>query len=264
LIYAAFVLWLFLILGMGVGVYRLCSQLVRPTRVNWAILPGTIVSEMAYTFGGLITHVFRNVLTGGELKRDKLIDGGSSRKSRSGSKDKSKSRAFGSVLASLVSIATCAAAIVAAQWLLGRHVMEKFTEVWSRSGKLPEELPMTWPAFWGQLDRLVHLQRSTCEALVRLEWAQWQVTVFVYLSMCLAVRLTPVRGTARQTLAAMLAVAGIVALIAGLAPQAKGLVEQIWPLLTYVWTGLLTLLLMSLLLCGAVTVVRVLAGTSRS
>jgi hypothetical protein len=259
LIYAAFVLWLSLILGMGLGVYRLWSQLLRPIWVNWAILPGTVVSEIAYIVGCLIT--------GGEVDQAKLMDGGSGSRKKSSSKSEPKSkrrlRTAGSVLAILVSILACAGGILVVHHLLGRHVTDQLGSIWSSSGELPEDLPMTWPAFWGQLSHLVHMQRQACEALPRLEWTRWEVVLFVYLSMCLAIRLTPMRGSARQKLAAVLLIAGIVAVVAGLVPQSREAVQTVWPLLTYVWTSLLTVLLASLVLCGAITVIRVVAGTRR-
>ena len=257
MVYAAFVFWLVLILGMGVGVYRLWSQLLRPAWVNWAILPGTIVSEVSYIFGCLIT--------GGEIQRAKLMDGGSGSKPRSkrSSESKPRFRTFGAVSSSLVSVLACAGAIVGIEWLLGQPVMATFRQVWSASGNLPDKLPLSWTALWGELDHLMRLQRHACEALVRLEWAQWQVSVFVYLSLCLAIRLTPVRGTSRQTLAAVLIIFGLVALIGGLVPESRTVIEQYWPLLTYVWSVVLTLLLASLIFCGVVAVIRVVAGTSR-
>ena len=72
MIYAAFTLWLVLILFAGIGVYRLWTKLVKPAWVNWALLPGTVVSEMAYIFGCLIT--------GGEIRRAKLMPDGGGRK----------------------------------------------------------------------------------------------------------------------------------------------------------------------------------------
>ena len=66
MIYATFTVWLFLVLFVGAGVYRLWSGMVRPAWVNWALLPGTVVSEMAYIFGCLIT--------GGAIRRATLLD----------------------------------------------------------------------------------------------------------------------------------------------------------------------------------------------
>ena len=71
MIYAAFTLWLFLALFAGRGVYRLWTRLVPPAAVNWTLLPGTIISEMAYIFGCLVT--------GGEIRHARLIPAGRGR-----------------------------------------------------------------------------------------------------------------------------------------------------------------------------------------
>ena len=68
MIYAAFSVYLLGILFTAMGVYRLWAGIVKPGRVNWALLPGTVVAEMAYIFGSLIT--------GGEIRRAKLMDAG--------------------------------------------------------------------------------------------------------------------------------------------------------------------------------------------
>ena len=68
MIYAAFTVYLLLIIAMGLGIYRQWTSLVKPAIVHWALLPGTFVSEVAYIIGCLIT--------GGEIKRAKLMDNG--------------------------------------------------------------------------------------------------------------------------------------------------------------------------------------------
>ena len=60
-IYIWFVIWMFLLLAMAAGVYALLARLMSPAAVQWLLLPGTLVSEVAYMFGMLIT--------GGEIRR---------------------------------------------------------------------------------------------------------------------------------------------------------------------------------------------------
>jgi hypothetical protein len=68
-VYLAFGLYLLLIILAAAGVYKLLASLIKPAATAWLLLPGTIVSEMGYIFGCLIT--------GGEIRRAKLIDAGS-------------------------------------------------------------------------------------------------------------------------------------------------------------------------------------------
>ena len=55
MVYVEFTVWLLLIVFCSIAVYRLWTGMVRPAWVNWVLLPGTVVSEMAYIFGCLIT-----------------------------------------------------------------------------------------------------------------------------------------------------------------------------------------------------------------
>ena len=116
MIYAAFSVYLLGILFAAMGVYRLWAGLVRPRWVNWALLPGTIVAEMAYILGCLIT--------GGEIRRAKLMDGGGGGGGRRGGKTDGSSageaeptteaepkfRILGPIVAAWLSLVACGAA----------------------------------------------------------------------------------------------------------------------------------------------------------
>ena len=252
LVYVAFALYLFLILCMGIGVYKLWTKLVRPAWIDWALLPGTVVSEMSYIFGWLIT--------GGEIQRAKLLSD-DSKGSSSSSKTQAKPglKTIGAILASLVGILGCAASLVAVQAVLGKKVIARFAGAWAEPG-LPMELPASWSGFWGQAARLLDLQRATCETFAALEWGQWQVALFVYLSICLAIRLAPSRSTGRGTVGAIVLLAALCALVGALSTGFRDVLLKAWPLLTYVWAGLLTALMATLLLHGGVSVVRAIGG----
>ena len=259
MIYAAFTLWLFLALFMGAGVFRLWTGLVPPRFVNWALLPGTVVSEMAYIFGCLIT--------GGEVRRAKLMDSGGG-----GGKGKSKGegkgggdggptsdaspglKGLGLVLASLLAVVACGAGILLVQWLLGASVMERFHAL------LPKDVPTTWHGFWETFGQQASMLQSTCETYGDLKWSEWRIPLFVYLALCLSIQLAPVRRPMRPTLAAVVLIAGLIALAGSLSTQFHRLIEDIWPLLTYVWSSLLLMLLLTLVIRGLVGLVQILRG----
>jgi len=260
LIYAAFTVWLFLALFAGRGVYALWTRLVRPTWVNWALLPGTIVSEMAYIFGCLVT--------GGEIRRASLMPGGSARGRASGSAAPGTQmtprwKTVGPTVASLISVLICAAALVAAVALVGEPVMEAFREsggMW-KAESLPTELPRNWNGFWEQAVTHVWMLRRICETWGGLDWLNWRVPLFVYLTVCLSVRLAPVGRPLRPTLAAVVGVAAGVA-VAGLISErsARFMEQRVWHPLAYVWTTLLAVLVGTLVLHGFVAVIRARAG----
>jgi hypothetical protein len=64
----------------------------------------------------------------------------------------------------------------------------------------------------------------------------------------------------RPTLAAVLFLAGVVAVLGLLWSRFDSLMHDLWPLLTYVWATLLLLLAVTLLIHGLVALIRILAG----
>ncbi len=259
-VYAAFTLWLFLILFAGIAVYHLWTKLIASSWVHWILLPGTVVSEMAYIFACMIT--------GGEIRRARLVPEKQAQRGAAAepsAETTSGIRYVGPVIAALVAIVACGAAILAVHALLGGPVIKTF--LFGRANLLPaaglpKSLPTDWNGLWAQVSAHVGLLKRMCETWAEVDWLNWRVPLFVYLSLCLAIRLTPVRRATRPTLAAVVAIAAVIALIGLLWPRLSGLMDKIWPLLTYVWAMLLFLLVMTLLLQGLVALARVLAGKS--
>jgi len=261
MIHAAFTVWLFLLIFMGIGVYRLWTRLLRPAWVNWALLPGTVVSEMAYIFGCLIT--------GGEIRRARLMDAprrSDGRRRRDGeaapaTEAEPRWQILGPIVAALLALLACGAAILVLHALTGTPVMQKFAVL--GGPRLPKVLPGSWPALWEQLEMQLHLLKRMCETWGELDWLNWRVPLFVYVAACLSVRLAPARHHVRAALAAAVVAAVVIAIAAALSGRFRHLVEDIWPLLTYVYANLLFLLAVTLILRGIVLLVRVLISPSR-
>ena len=260
--YAAFAVWMLLLVFMGMGVYKLWSRLVPAAWVNWVLLPGTIVSEMAYIFGCLIT--------GGEIRRAKLLisprTAGGRRRPGDDSAPTTEAtqrlKVLGPLIASLLSIVACGAAIVLVHSLLGEPVIESFYLVDGLFSVtyLEKSLPSGWAAMWDQLGRQLDMLRRMCETWGEVDWLDWRVPLFVYLAACLSIRLTPVGRDLRFTLGAAVIFVDLIAGVGVLSDRFTHLVEDIWPLLTYVYATLLFLLTLTLTLQGAVFLVRALMG----
>jgi len=231
----------------------------RPGWVNWALFPGTVVSEMAYIFGCLIT--------GGEIRRARLMDKPESAKTRKGAgADAPGAEAtaglkfFGLILAAALAIAACAVAILIVEAALGDPVISEFTQ---DPGSplivgLSQELPRTWSGFWDQLRGQLHLLQRMCETWARLNWLDWRVPLFVYLAACLSVRLAPTTRPLRPTLAAAVLLAAVIAGIGAISGGLRHLINDIWPLLTYVYATLLFLLAASGLVKGSIALSKAL------
>jgi len=260
MLYATFTLWLLLALLVGAGVYRLWAGLVKPAWIGWALLPGTLVSEMAYIFGCLIT--------GGEIRRAKILPGGGG-KGKGGSDEPAteaspRLRLIGPVAASMLSMAACAGAILAAHALLGEPVIGLFGGGAGARGELPRALPTSSEAFWEQLAGQVWLLRRICRAWTDLDWLDWRVPVFVYLAACLSIRLAPVGKPVRPTIIAVVVWAALLALAAAVARRFRDCLDDLWPLLTYVWSSLLFFLAVTLLIRGVVLLVAALLGRKKA
>jgi len=257
LIYAAFTFWLLMILFAGVGVYRLWTWLAKPTWVNWVLLPGTVVSEMGYIFGCLVT--------GGEIRRARLLPQAKGNGGKEGEPQTEASagvKYVGPIVASLISILACGASILASHALLGKPVIDVFATSGGimQPAALPQELPAGWQGFWDQATRQVWLLRRMCETWGQINWLDWRVPLFVYVSLCLSVRLSPVSRPIRASLAAAVAVAAVIAATGLGWPRFSSLMQAVWPLLTYVWASLLFLLAVTLLGLGLVRLGRALAS----
>jgi len=255
MIYAAFTLWLLLILLTGIGVYTLWTRMLRATWVNWALFPGTLVSEMAYVFGCLIT--------GGEIRRAKITPSRSDRHGQSGGPTTEAAGGLKGVrplVASFLAVVACGGAILGVQALLGQAVIAKFTGPSIAAWQLPQTLPTSAAAFWSQLHLQVDILHRMCTTLTELTWSNWQVPVFVYLGVCLSVRLGPVGRDLRAALAAVVVIALLIALIGAVSSGFAGLMNDVWPLLSYVWASLLLLLTATLAIRGVVALMRVLQG----
>ncbi len=259
MIYAAFAIWFFLIVFMALGVHALWARLVPPRYVAWVLLPGTILAEMAYIFGSLIT--------GGEVRSARILPGGAARRGRAEGDGEPTTDATGGLkvvgplVAALLAVAACLGGIVIAHGLLGEPVLSAFATRGLLTGSLlPQELPGSMGEFWDLLRAQPTLLQRITETFADVRWLNWRVPLFVYLTICFTVRLAPGRKDMRYTLAAVVILAGLIALAGVVSTRFTDLIQDIWPLLTYVWALLLLLLALTLLIHGAIALGRVLAG----
>jgi len=260
-IYVWFVIWMLLLLAMAAGVYALLVRLMPPTVVQWVLLPGTIVSEVAYMFGTLIT--------GGEIRR-RVLPGKEGGGTQAGGDAGGKPRAFGATVAAVLSIVAVVAALVGAYKLLDEPVIKDFIGIsipqralapmdsLSKSG--PSSLSEVSDTFWKQADNQVSLLRRLTGTLTDVDWFNWRVPLFVYLTLCLSIRIWPSRRPIRPTLLAVVILAAVIAVIGAIWNQFESLLNDLWPLLTYVWTSLLLALIFTLVATGVVALVRALSG----
>lgn len=232
--------------------------MIKPAWVDWALLPGTLVSEMAYIFGCLIT--------GGEVRRAKLMPPKTeSAKNRSGPPSSETTEGLkyvGPMIASLVAILACIGILLACHALLGEPVIREFITGNDMLGRaeLPQQLPTHWDLLWEQIESQVRLLRRMSETWANVDWLDWRVPLFIYFSICLSIRLSPLNRPMRPTLAAIMALAVAIALMGMIWPRFSGLMKDLWPLLTYIWALLLFLLIFTLWLKGVMALAHIFLG----
>ncbi len=244
--------------------------MTKPIVVTILLLPGTIVSELAYILGCLIT--------GGEIRRarimpDKGADGG-----QPTTESQSKLGFFSPLVASMFAIVACGAVILTLNHCVGagKNVIDHFSPhdrtgavVLKSKGLLPpygevesQEGGGAVNHFWDLVHAQVGLLQHFTDKLGGLNWKDWKVWLLIYLSLCLAVRLSVATRPIRPTLAAVVLIAGGIALTGALWPKFKDLMENVWPVLSFIWGLLLLTLVLALLLAALVALLRSLFGKS--
>ena len=149
---------------MGMGIFTLLARLTKPVVVTCLLLPGTIVSELAYILGCLIT--------GGEIRRSRIMpeskggDGG-----QPVTEAQSRLGFFGPLVASTFAIVACGAAILAVNKYVDKgDVVHQFAlksdGLLPPKGSFDEKAPASGAAAVNYFWKLVHsqvdlLKRST-------------------------------------------------------------------------------------------------------
>jgi hypothetical protein len=121
-------------------------------------------------------------------------------------------------------------------------------------------LPTTLTFFFGLLRQSISLVEQFVKVVSHHDLSNWRTLLFLYLVICLTVRMAPLTGNLRGSLGAIF-LTGLIAFIAEQIMSATpGPVTQAWPLITFSVAVLLFLLMVSLLVKGAVCLVKTVHG----
>ena len=250
MVYATITFWLLVIVFSALGVHRLWSSLIQPKVVNSILLPGTLVATLGHILGLLIT--------GGTVENTSLVKDDESGEPQTGKDPKPKVPIIGAVVIALLPMVGCASAIYAASRYFGSPILQAMTAEPGQQLWLPTSLPLFF--------ELLRESLSLVERLVNVVWASdltdWRTLLFLYLAVCLTVRMAPLTGNLRGALGAIF-VTGVLAFLIGKAtastPEA---LAPTWPLINFSVAVLLFLLIVSLLITGAVKLAKTLFGQS--
>jgi len=250
MLYAALTFWLLVIVFAAWGVHGLWSRLIKPRVVNSILLPGTLVAQLGHVLGLLVTgNPVRNTqLMGDDEKGEPTSEG----------PEKHNIPVLGAVLVGLLPLVACAACLWAAARYLGQGILGKqATEggAWS----VPQELPTTLDGAWNLLHQALDVSQAVLDGILHSNLTDWRNALFVYLAVCLTVRMTPIEGNRRGAVGAIVLFGILTAIVGQLWPAGADAIASSWPILSFAVGMLLFLLLVSLLISGIVGLVRIVA-----
>jgi len=244
--YVMLAFWLLVMMFTAQGVYRLWTGMVQPRWVNAALIPGTLLAQLGYVTGTL--------LTGGTVS-DVTLFGDQDGQPRQGGSTGRRWPMLGTTVAAVAPLVLCAAGIgLAVKYLGGTAIHPLFTE------SLSKAFPSTVGSFWGLLRDLVGLTEQTLGGLFSVNLLNWRTFLFVYLLICLSVRLGPLPNHSRPAIIAIGLVTVVAAICGSVFAGARAYLETIWLMLSLVVGVLMLLLVISLLIRGGIALARIVAG----
>ncbi len=238
MLYAAFTFWLMIVVFAAWGIQRLWTGMVAPRMFNAVLLPGTLVAQVGHVIGCLIT--------GGTVNNTTLYadnDG----EPETTTDARPRIPIVGSVVIGLLPLVACAIALYVAASAWGDRIVA------GMSGQhVTTALPTSLSAFWQLLRDQVSIIEQLVDAVIGALPGTWHVWLFLYLLICLTVRMAPFPGTQRGSLGAILLIGLFFALLGFLTAASANLITAGWGILSLTVATLMLLLLISLLVRGGV------------
>lgn len=250
MLYAAFTFWLLVIVFSAWGVHALWSSLIRPKVVNGILLPGTLVAQLGYVLGLLVT--------GNSVQNLSLMGEDEAGEPQTQPPESHRLPVIGPIVLGLLPWLACTIGLYFATAYLGGGVFGGGERVVA----LQQILPQSLGGFWNLLRHMIDLMDVLVRIVWGAEWLQWRTVLFFYLATCLTVRMSPIDGNRRGALCAILLTGLTVGLLGAFIPAVQNWVLDLWGLLSFAAAAALVLLLGSLLVTGVVRLVRLIARES--
>jgi hypothetical protein len=246
MLYAAMTFWLLVVVFVAWGVHQLWSSMVKPRVVNSILLPGTLLAQLGRVVGLLIS--------GGTVNNTTLMKDDEEGEPETDQKAQPKIPIVGPILVAMLPLAACAVGVYIATQTLGKEMLGGLSDQ-----SVSQVLPMTLAAFWALLRDTITLTERIVDGLLDADLVYWKTIVFLYLVICLMVRMAPLPGNLRGSLGAIVVVGVFVAVVGSATPSALDAVRGTWTVLTFSVGMLLALLMVSLTVRGVVGLIKVLA-----
>lgn len=249
MLYAALTLWLLVIVFCAWGVHRIWSALVKPRVVNTVLLPGTLVAQLGHVLGLLVTGnpVRNTALMGDDEKGDPKSD----------TPERQRIPIIGPIIVGMLPLVACTVGLFVSAEYLGSSVLGGLTG--ASSIEVPRALPASLAEFWALLHGSIDVMERMLDAIIHSDLPNWPTALFLYLAVCLTVRMAPFEGNQRGSIGAIMLAGVVIAIVSSLTSTARDLVLSSWPILSFAVGMLLFLLLVSLFVSGLIGLVRILA-----
>lgn len=249
MLYVAMTLWLMMIVLSAWGVYRLLSEMVRPRIINMLLLPGTLVAQLGHVVGLLVTGATINDTT--LYKDDENGEPSATQNAQP------RIPIVGHMIVGSLPLLACVLALIPAAHYLGQGILAAMGNT-----AVATTLPTSSAAIWN----LLHSQISIAESLVNATTGalpgSWKLWLFLYLMICLTVRMAPLPGNLRGSLGAI-ALLGLVCALVGLLTDAMPrYIHAGWQTLTLTVATLTILLMVTAMARGSLWLVKSLASNS--
>ncbi|MCH7721545.1 MAG: hypothetical protein IH988_11270 [Planctomycetes bacterium] len=249
MLYVTVTFWLYVVVLSAWGVHALWSGMIKPRAVNIVLLPGTLVAQLGHVLGLLVT--------GATVTNTTLYKDDESGEPQTTQDAKPRVPVLGPIVIGMLPLLACGLAVFLLAHYMGGGFVVGLTEQ-----HVANPLPTTLAGFWDLLHHQITMVEAVVNATLQSDLRSWQVWIFLYLLVCLTVRMAPFPGHIRGALGAILMLGVLLGLIGMISGRAVNAVQNSWPVLSLTVATLTFLLLISLLIRGVVGLVRILA-TSR-
>ena len=243
--YISLTFWLLVIVWTAWGVHRLWSGMIKAKVLNTLLLPGTLIAQLGHVLGLLVT--------GATVSNTTLYKDDESGDPETTTNPKPRVPVIGPVVIGMLPLLACAVAVYYAARYLGQPILGNLT-----THTVGPALPTSLGGVFQMLRDQITLVESLLSAITSADLADWKTGLFLYLLICLCVRIAPFPGNLRGSLAAIVILGIGAATISSLFDMADPRVQNGWAVLNLTVATLLFLLLVSLIARGGVGLVQVL------
>lgn len=248
MLYLTVTFWLFVVVLSAWGVHALWSGMIRPRAVNVVLLPGTLVAQLGHVLGLLVT--------GATVTNTTLYKDDESGEPETTQDAKPRVPVVGPIVIGMLPLLACGLAVFLLAHFMGGGLVAGMTEQ-----RVGSALPTTLAGVWDLLRQQITMAEAVVNATLQSDLRQWKVWFFLYLLVCLTVRMAPFPGHIRGALGAIPMLGVLLWLIGMVSGRADNAVQNSWPVLSLTVATLTLLLLISLLVRGVVDLVRIVAAS---